>query len=173
MQFFSLDQLVAADHKVRFVWDYVNSLNLDEFYATIKVSPSQAGHPAISPEVLLALWFWATIEGVGSARELERRTKRDIAYLWICGGVSVNYHTLSDFRSNYADKLEKLLVNSIAALAHLELISMEVTAQDGMRVRANAGKSSFRRKPTLEELQKQVQEHLENLKKKANPGPNA
>lgn len=167
MQFLALDQLLEADHQARLVWAYVTSLNLDDFYAKIQVSAVQAGRTAIAPEILLALWFLATIEGVGSARELERRTERDIAYRWICGGVSVNYHTLSDFRSLHAIALEKILVNSIAALVHQKLIPLETIAQDGMRVRANAGKSSFRRKPTLENLQKQAREHVEKLKKES------
>ena len=167
MQFFALDEILEPNHQARLVWAYVMSLNLEDFYAEIQVSSVQAGRTAIAPEILLALWFFATIEGVGSARELERRTERDIAYRWICGGVSVNYHTLSDFRSRHAIALEKILVNSIAALVNQELIPLETIAQDGMRVRANAGKSSFRRKPTLENLQEQAKEHLEKLKKES------
>jgi transposase len=167
MQFFALDELLEHNHQARLVWAYVQSLNLEDFYVNIQVSAVQAGRTAIAPEILLALWLLATIEGIGSARELERRTERDIAYRWICGGVSVNYHTLSDFRSLHAMALEKLLVNSIASLVKQELIPLETIAQDGMRVRANAGKSSFRRKPTLEKLQEQAKEHVDKLKKES------
>lgn len=167
MQFFALDQLLEADHRARLIWAYVESLDLEPFYAKIRVSASQAGRNAIAPEVLLALWLLATTDGVGSARELERRTELHIAYRWICGGVSVNYHTLSDFRVNNGEALEKILVDSIAALVNAELIPLQTIAQDGMRVRASAGKSSFRRKPTLEQLQQKAKEHLENLKRES------
>lgn len=165
MQLFALDQLLESDHRARLIWDYVESLDLEPFYAKIRVSASQAGRNAIAPEILLALWLLATTDGVGSARELERRTELHIAYRWICGGVSVNYHTLSDFRVNNGEALEKILVDSIAALVNAELIPLQTIAQDGMRVRASAGKSSFRRKPTLEQLQQKAKEHLENLKR--------
>ncbi len=164
MQFFALDQLLEADHRARMIWAYVESLDLEPFYAKIRVSDSQSGRTAIAPEVLLALWLLATTDGCGSARELARLTQEHIAYRWMCGGVSVNYHTLSDFRVQNGQALEKILIDSVAALVNQELIPLETIAQDGMRVRANAGKSSFRRKPTLEELQKQAQEHLEKLK---------
>jgi transposase/IS5 family transposase len=167
MQFFALDQLLEADHRARLIWDYVESLDLEPFYSKIRVNASQAGRNAIAPEVLLALWLLATTDGVGSARELERRTELHIAYRWICGGVSVNYHTLSDFRVNNGEALEKILVDSIAALVNAELIPLQTIAQDGMRVRASAGKSSFRRKPTLEQLQQKAKEHLENLKRES------
>lgn len=164
MQFFALDQLLEADHRARVIWAYVESLDLEPFYAKIRVSDSLAGRNAIAPEVLLALWLLATTDGYGSARELARLTDEHIAYRWVCGGVSVNYHTLSDFRVHNGEALEKILIDSVAALVNEELIPLDTIAQDGMRVRASAGKSSFRRKPTLEELQKQAQEHLDKLK---------
>jgi len=164
MQFFALDQLLEADHRARLIWAYVESLDLEPFYAKIRVSDSVAGRSAIAPEVLLALWLLATTDGYGSARELARLTDEHVAYRWMCGGVSVNYHTLSDFRSQNGQALEKILIDSVAALVNQELIPLETIAQDGMRVRANAGKSSFRRKPTLEQLQQQAQAHLEQLK---------
>ena len=168
MQFFALDQLLEADHRARLIWAYVESLDLDPFYAKIRVSDSQVGRSAIAPEVLLALWLLATTDGYASARELARLTEEHIAYRWMCGGVSVNYHTLSDFRSQNGQALEKILIDSVASLIKQELIPLETIAQDGMRVRANAGKGSFRRKPTLEQLQRQAEAHLEKLKQESN-----
>ncbi len=160
---FCLDETLPLDDVARTVWLYVQGLDLTELYAAIQVSEHQAGRAAIAPEVLMALWLMATIDGIGSARELARRCERDARYRWICGGVSVNYHTLSDFRSRQTGFLEQVLVDSIAALMHQGLVPLETVAQDGMRVRASAGKSSFRRRPTLEELQQRAAEHLKRL----------
>lgn len=163
----ALDELLPADHQARLVWSYVQLLDLEPLYAEIEVDGNTRGRTAIAPEVLVSLWLFATIEGIGSARELDRRCERDIAYRWLCGGVSVNYHTLSDFRVQRGKFLERTLVDTVAALIHQGLIPLNTIAQDGMRVRADAGKSSFRRKPTLEELQQQAQEHLDQLKKES------
>jgi transposase len=163
----ALDQLLPADHRARLVWSYVKLLNLEPLYAEIEVDGNTRGRTAIAPEVLVSLWLVATLESIGSARELDRRCERDIAYQWLCGGVSVNYHTLSDFRVQHGKFLEQLLVNTVAAFVHKGLVPLETIAQDGMRVRAAAGKSSFRRKPTLEELQKQAQAHLDQLQKES------
>ena len=165
MQFFSLDQLLPRDHRARIVWAFVQSLNLGPLYENIRVTDNLAGRSAIAPEILIALWMQATLEGIGGARELDRRCKTDIAYLWILGGVTVNYHTLSDFRVRHGSFLEELLVDTIASLIDRGLVSLETIAQDGMRVRASAGGSSFRRQPTLEKLQQQAREHVERLKK--------
>ena len=75
-----------------------------------------------------------------------------LAYQWLCGGVSVNYHMLADFRSQGGDKWDELLTQIVATLMAEDLVTMERVAQDGMKVRADAGKSSFRRAGRLEEL---------------------
>jgi len=167
MQFFSLDPLLPMDHRARVVWAFVKSLDLEPLYQDIRVTDSQAGRSAIAPEILVALWLQATLDGIGSARELDRRCETDIPYLWILGGVTVNYHTLSDFRVNHGVFLERLLADTIASLIDRGLVSLETIAQDGMRVRASAGGSSFRRKPSLEKLQQEAQAHVERLKKEA------
>lgn len=159
----ALDELVPKDHRVRLVWQYVDSKDLSALYAKFRAVPGEAGRPGIDPRILLALWLFATIEGVSSARQLERLCERDLAYMWICGEVGVNHHSLSDFRSENAEFLEQLLTDSVAVLLHQGLVTLEVVAQDGMRVRANAGKSSFRRAPSLKECHKQASEHVRRL----------
>ena len=163
MHFLSLDQMLPQDHRARMVWHFVEQLDLEPLYELIQVSDNQAGRSAIAPDILVALWLQATLDGIGSARELARRCETDIPYLWICGNVSVNYHTLSDFRVQHGEFLEQLLVDGVASLIERGLVPLETIAQDGMRVRASAGSSSFRRKPTLEQLQQKAQEHLDRL----------
>ena len=103
MKLLALDELLPADHRARIVWRFVESLDLEPLYLDIEVSAHQAGRSAIAPEVLLGLWLLATLDGIGTARELDRRCQSDIPYMWMCGGVGVNYHTLSDFRVGNAD----------------------------------------------------------------------
>jgi transposase len=161
----SLDQLLPPDHQARVVWQYVEGLDLAEFLARIKAVPGRPGQPATDPRLLLALWLQATIDGVGSARLLDKLCTEHLAYRWLCGEVSLNYHTLADFRSDNGELLDKLLTQSVATLVHQELVTLEEVAQDGMRVRANAGAHSFRREATLNELLRKAEERVEALKK--------
>jgi transposase len=157
----SLDELLPADHQVRVVWDYVGQLDLTPLLQEVKAVPGTPGRDATDPRILLALWLYATIDGVGSARTLDGLCHEHLAYQWLCGGVSLNYHTLADFRSQHTDILDQLLTDSVATMLHENLITLKHVAQDGMRVRASAGASSFRREPSLlaclEEAQAQVQ----------------
>src|SRR6267142_2822158 len=145
----SVDELLPGDHQVRVVWDYVCQLDLTGLLQQIKAVPGQPGRDATDPRLLLALWLFATIDGVGSARTLDGLCQEHLAYQWLCGGVSLNYHTLADFRSQHTAILDQLLTDSVATLLRENLISLKQVAQDGMRVRASAGASSFHREPSL------------------------
>jgi len=162
----SLDDLISTDHIARTIWAIVCKLNLSEFLDEIKAVEGVPGRPPIDPRVHLALWVFATIKGIGSARTLARYCYEHLAFIWIRGGLSVNYHSLSDFR-NKGDKLENLLTQIVASLIHQKVVSTENWSQDGMRVRANAGTGSFRREKSLQESVRSAEERLRQLKKDA------
>lgn len=142
----SLDELLEGDHRVRLVWAAVAGLRLDGWLDEIQAVEGNVGRNATDPRLLVALWVYATLEGIGSARELARLCEKHLVYQWLCGGVSVNYHLLADFRSQGGDQWDDLLTQIVAALLAEGLVTMTRVAQDGMRVRASAGKASFRRR---------------------------
>ena len=90
-----LEDLLAPDHMARLVWGVVKQLNLTAFYKEIAVTVDSPGRPAIDPLILCALWVYALSQGVMEARELGRLCVEHLAYIWLCGGVSVNYHTFT------------------------------------------------------------------------------
>ena len=137
----------------------------------IKARGSNAGRAAIDPRILFALWLYATLDGVGSGREVARLSQEHDAYRWICGGVSVNYHAINDFRSSNEVLMDELLTDNVAALAAVGAISLTRVAQDGMRVRANAGAASFRRQASLDEHLKEASEWVQTLKTQAQSDP--
>ena len=163
----SLEQLLPPDHPVREVWQFVETLDLSALLAQIRSVPGQAGAPAIDPRILVALWLWATTEGVGSARALDELCREHLAYRWLCGGVSVSYHTLSDFRTDHGEVLNQLLTQTVAVLMHEGLIDLKRVAQDGMRVRAAAGASSFRRPETIDECLQEARTQVDALRAQA------
>ena len=159
----SLDKLLPSDHRARIVWQYVNSLDLSPLHANVRAVEGKPGRNPVDPRILMTLWVFATIEAISSARQIERLCERDIAYMWICGEVGVNHHMLSDFRTSHQEFLEQLLIDSVATLMHQDLVTLDVVAQDGMRVRANAGSSSFRREKTLKKCREEARQQVEKL----------
>jgi transposase len=158
------DELIPAAHPARVVWRVVEALDLSEFHAAIKARQGVAGRDATDPRLLVALWLYATIRGVGSARELSRLCVESKPYQWLCGNLSLNHHTLSDFRVAHGAALDGLLSRMVAALAGKGLVKVYRVSQDGLRMRACAGAGSFRRKQRLGKLLEQAREHVEQLK---------
>jgi len=165
------NDLLPDDHPAQIVWEHVQSLDLSPLYNRIKAIEGRPGQPPIDPRILMALWLYATLRGVGSARELDRRCETDLPFQWICGGVSVNYHTLADFRTAHVELLNDLLTASVAVLIHEDLVTLDRVAQDGMKVRASAGAASFRRGPTLEECLADARKQVESLQAELKTDP--
>ena len=168
-----LDSVIGADHPARLFWAYVERLDLRVLEDAIKAREGHPGHPPATPRLLLALWLYAMSEGVGSARALARLCESHDAYRWLCGGVSVNYHGLSDFRIGHGALLDDLLTQHVAALASAGLVNFETLVQDGIRVRANAGAASFRRRATLEQHLAAARAVVDELKREVDDASDA
>lgn len=169
----SLDELLALDHEARVVWEYVCGLDLSQLYEPIQAVETGPGQAPADPRILMSLWLYAALRGVGSARELNRLCTAHVAYRWLCGGVSLNYHTLSDFRVQHKALLSRLLSESVAALMTEGLVTLDRVAQDGMKVRASAGNSSFRRQPTLKQALVEAEQQIQALEAELEADPGA
>src|SRR5580704_6824158 len=159
-----LDDLLATDHPARLLVDFVAGLDFSALYATIKSRDERAGAPAFRPELLFALWLFATVEGVASARRLEVLCERDLAYRWICGGSSPNYHTLSTFYAAHGEFLDTTFVEVLATLTEHHLLTVKAVAVDGRKIPANASKESFHRVATLDRHRQEAVEHVAALR---------
>lgn len=160
-----VDDLIGADHPVRMVAAVVERLDVREFCKSIKAREGVVGRDATAPSLLVALWLYACIRGIGSARELARRCQESIAFRWLCGGVSVNHRLLSDFRTDHGEALDDLLTQVIASLVEQGLVKVSRISQDGVRVRVGAGAASFRREERLHKLLEESKQHVEELRR--------
>jgi len=159
-----LESLLPEGHRARLVWGYVERQDLSAMYAPIKAREGAVGRATIAPEILFALWLYATLDGVGSGREVARLTQAHDAYRWICGGVQVNYHTVCDFRVVHGEALDELLGANVAGLMAAGVVKLKAVAQGGMRVRASAGAGSFRREEKLKGYLEQAKREVARLK---------
>jgi len=171
--FIDLEALLPSDHRVRIVMSFVDGLDLQALYDAIKSREGEPGRPPPDPAVLLALWLYATVEGVGSARQLNRLAQSDLAYRWIAGGVPLNYHGLSDFRVGHVEVLDRLLTESVTALIAEGVVSLAEIAVDGTKVRANASRESFKTGNKLAQIGAAVEQRLVALKGEIGTDPEA
>lgn len=168
-----LDVLIGPDHIARVIWDYVCRLDLRSLENETRARTHTPGQAPVSPRLLLALWLYAASQGIGSARALARLCESHDAYRWLCGGVSVNYHGLADFRTAHGELLDQFLTENIATLSAAGIIDLDEVVQDGVRVRASAGAGSFRRKKKLHKELKKARRLIARLKQEASDDPDA
>jgi len=154
MRAMDIEQLVAEDHEVRAVWEFVGCLDLSQYYEDIEVREGEAGRPAMDPRLMISLWIYAYSKGVSSAREVCRLCESDPAYQWLTGMEGVNYHTLSDFRVEHKEGLDELFTEVLGLLSAEGLITLERVMHDGTKIKACASSDTFRREG-------QVRAHLE------------
>ena len=166
-----LDERLPADHAARLVWRLVETLDLSAFYAGLRARGSDPGRAAIDPKILTALWVYAAVDGIGNGRKLDRLCREHDAYRWLCGGVSVNYHTLNDFRVQHEQALDQLVTDVLTVLVARDVVKLDRLTQDGKRVRAAAGTSSYHKRETLETLREEARAYVEELKRQPDEEP--
>jgi transposase len=153
------DKLPPA-HAARVLWDVIGKLDLAAFLDGVKAIEGTVGRKTLSPQMKLTLWLYAISNGVGSAREIARLVESDDGYRWIVGDLEVGHHTLSAFRVNHGAALEQLMTDILASLMHKGVLSLDLVAQDGIRIRAAATAPSFRGIESLLECREQAALHL-------------
>jgi transposase len=154
------EDALAASHPARVLWNVIGTLDLSAFLDGAKAVEGTVGRKTLSPWMKLTLWLYAISTGVGSAREIARLIKTDDAYRWIVGDLEVGHHALSAFRVKHGAALDGLMTDILASLLHKDVLSLELVAQDGIRIRAAATAPSFRKHESLLECQEQAALHL-------------
>jgi len=159
------DDLVGALHPVRTVTSVVEKLDVSGFYTPIRARAGVAGRDATDPRLLVGLWLYGCVRGIGSARELARRCEESAPFRWLCGGVSVNHRLLSEFRVGHGEALDELFTQVLVTLVDKKLVRVSRISQDGVRVRVSAGSNSFRREERLQQLLEQARQQVMELRK--------
>jgi transposase len=158
-----VEKLVAEDHEVRAIWEFVGRLDLSQYYEDIEVVEGEAGRPALEPRLLISLWIYAYSKGVSSAREISRLCEYDPAYQWLTGLKAINYHTLSDFRVKHKEALDELFIGGLGVMSAEGLVSLERVMHDGSKVKAYAGVDTFRREEKLRAHLEAARQQVEQM----------
>ena len=154
------EDALGAAHPARLPWQVLGTLDLSGFLRNAKAVEGERGRDVMSVRMLLTLWLYGISVGVGSAREIARRIQSDAAFRWIVGDQSVGHSKLSEFRVGHRAVVDKLFSDVLGTLLHRELMSLDLVAQDGTRIRASASAPSFRRARSLEECREQAALHV-------------
>lgn len=147
-------------HPARLLWEVLGTFDLSAFTAHSRATTDHRGRSNHSTRLLLTLWLYGLCQGMSSARKITRQLDTDFAFRWIAGDMSVCHDRLSRLRSDHRVALDDLFTTVVGQLLHHELLSLDLAAQDGVRVRAHAGAASFRSARGLASCEEQARLHL-------------
>jgi transposase len=162
-----LEALIGAEHPARAIWALLETLDFSRFEEQILSREGQAGRAAVPPRLLAALWIYSYSEAIGSARALERMQAHEPGLRWLCADDPINHKTLSDFRTQHGEALDALFSEVLAAMERGGLVDLSTVAHDGTKVQAASGRSSFHRRPTLQESLKRAKRVVKKMKEQA------
>jgi transposase len=158
-----VDTLVAADHKVRAIWELTGSLDLSRFLVGIRSQVGVAGREHTDPRLLVAVWLYAYSESISSARKASRQMEHEPGFRWLTGLEVINHTTLSDFRRGHKESLDELFTELLAVLEAAGEVDLEQVMHDGTKIQAQASPSSFRREKSLRQSMDNARRVVEAL----------
>ena len=143
----------------------VESLDLSGFESEVRAVEGVAGRPSHSPHLLVSVWIHAYSKRLHSAREIARQMEHEPGFEWLTALRTINYHTLADFRVSHGGALRELFIQLLGMLAKSGLITLDCAAVDGTKIRADAGRKSFRRSDGVSRHLAAARRHIEELER--------
>jgi len=160
LQMRSMEDFISPDNPVRFVDAFVDQLDLGKLGFVVAEVKAE-GRPAFNPKVFLKLYLYGYLNGLRSSRKLEKEATRNVEVHWLLGSLIPNYHSIADFRKLNPKALKSTFKLFVLFLKNADLITGDVIAMDGTKIRANnSKKNNFSPKKILR--------HLEYIEEKTN-----
>jgi len=137
---YRIDDFAKSDKKSRFVIDIVSRLNLKKLFSRY----SDQGGDSYSPDIMLALWFYAYSNGISSTRDLEELCNYDTRYMYISGNQKPDHTTLSRFRKSHLDLLSEYFLQILLIAREEGISAFNHIAIDGSKIKASrSGRHTF------------------------------
>ena len=160
----TLDELLPTDHPVRFVGEFVDGLEREEWAELgVAIEGDPMGAPAYHPRALLGVWLYGFMTGVRSSRKLEAACRDQVPYLWLTGWQHPDHNTLWRFYRSHRQSMRKLLKRTVQTAVKIDLVDLALQAVDGTKVGANATGDRTLDREGLERLLRRVEQALSDL----------
>jgi transposase len=133
----SLNDLIAAEDPVRFLREVLPALDLSAFHDVYR---AERGRPPYDPEMMLGLLLYGHMRRIRSSRRLAEACRRDVAFIYLAGRATPDFHTISEFRKRFTEETKGLFVQVLRLCREAGLVRLGHVSLDGTKVRANASK---------------------------------
>jgi transposase len=166
----SLEDLVAQDHPVRFIREFVDALDLEAL--GFRMRKGEEGRPNYGPDLLLKIWVYGYLERIYSTRGLEKACRQHLGLLWLTWMNTPDHRTIWRFWRDNQDLLKEVFRKTVRVGVDAGLVDMVLHAVDGTKItaRASTDKAWMRKKleKQLEKLDKSIDQAMAEVEKAEN-----
>lgn len=128
---------------------------------------SVKGQHAYHPKRIVAVLIYAYSRGVFSSRQIERRCREDLSFMFIAQMNCPNFRVLSDFRKNHGAFFQDCFKQTVKLALELKLASLGHISLDGSKFKANTSKHKAMSYGRLKEKEQALSAEIEALIEKA------
>ena len=153
---------LGNDHLAVFLLDVVPMLDL---HAIRDAYAEDRGQPPYDPRMLTVLLVYAYSQGISSSRQIERRCREDLAFMYLTGDAQPDHDTICAFRRRHLAAFQTVFLETLRVAQEAGGLTVGRIALDGTKIHANASKHkamSYARMPERHAaLQAEVQRLVE------------
>ena len=154
-----VEDWIPPGHLARIVDTVVEQLDI----SLLNNAYDEEGRPAYHPRMMLKVLFYAYATGLRSSRKIQKRLETDIAYIWLSGHQTPDFHTIADFRRNNLKVLQGLFIQIVLLCYKVGMVKLGYISLDSVRLKANASRKKTKELNELEEALKETKEKITQI----------
>ena len=156
--------LLPQDHECYLYAELFEQLDTDSVERLYSVKGQHAYHPRLIVSILI----YADSRGVFSSRQIERRCREDLSFMFIAQINCPNFRVLSDFRKNHGPFFQDCFKQTVKLAMALKLASLGHISLDGSKFRADTSKHKAMSYGRLKEKEQALCAEIDALIEQAN-----
>ena len=151
---------LGDDHLAVFLLDLLPTLNFEPILAAYT---DERGQPPYDPRMMTVLLLYAYGQGVTSSRQIERRCREDLAFMYLTADARPDHDTICAFRRQHLDAFKQLFLATLRIAEEAGVLKLGRLALDGSKIRANASKHKAMSYARMPERQAALRGEIERL----------
>ena len=155
----NIDDYIGPGHIARLVSAIIDKMDIEFIIETYK----GGGTSSYDPKMMLKCWILAFIYRIYSCRLLAKNIRENLAFIWISGNQTPDFHTLNNFRLRLKDDIKLIFKEIVLQGIKAGIIEGKDIFVDHTKTEANANRHKIVWKKQVEKQSAKIDEELDEL----------